>query len=468
MYRLIWLTFFALSALSRLACAQTAVAPGMVATLNSTSQVIKMRALNAKSALLLEWHDLGDARTELRFNAPNVEFIGAAVRATPSLPAFYMHYSGAQDAAQRRQSTHSLVINNPSLGGRYYLYVEAVTSEFTQPSELADVFVLEVQGQSAAQPMRRAGICDDLPSSGPSLGQIDSCLQRLSTELKIPRAVLRAMLSHESGWSTTVLSGDCGIGLMQITPFPTPVSSGCTRAIVLATSVQSLDKAQGEILPGVQGDNDFTTTFSPDIRPDRNLLFDDWRYNLEFGARFLLALKSRSATGAPQFYAGLDAGLGENWFYPASWFNSGAGATSGPAFGLHSKPRGNANTPANFPYFERLLNVSARRISLGAGIANIIGASINISLPGPAQVQNVIQLPIPEFAFANFCAGDRIRFRGNGLGSAELLNLATRGSAECPSTASLNLGAAAVPVTRLPYGAIEADLLFANGFEGAP
>ncbi|MBK9682636.1 MAG: hypothetical protein IPO59_04890 [Betaproteobacteria bacterium] len=137
--------------------------------------------------------------------------------------------------------------------------------------------------------------------------QYASAAEKIGSTYQIPTEILKAIILQESSWrqfkcsssgvKTPLVSGDGGIGLMQVT---------C-----------AYDQCpQGRLVTDANGNTRIaidTLTLTSSLKQK---LRDDWQYNIEVGAKILLAKKGLSdASGSKDFR------IIENWYYALARYN---------------------------------------------------------------------------------------------------------------------------------------------------
>jgi hypothetical protein len=130
----------------------------------------------------------------------------------------------------------------------------------------------------------------------------------LASTYGVPADILRAVMLQEStlqqyrcyadGTKRGLVSGDGGIGLMQVTPATVCPSDICSLGSLRPDSRVSI----------------VSLVLTPELKQK---LADDWKFNMEVGARILLAKKGLSdASGSWK-----DPAILENWYYPLARYN---------------------------------------------------------------------------------------------------------------------------------------------------
>lgn len=216
------------------------------------------------------------------------------------------------------------------------------------------------------------------------LRQYESYADQLGSTYKVPPEIIKEVMLHESGWRqfrcdstgqrTALMSGDGGVGLMQVT---------CGGDQCFIGNVSSAPS---------------TLTLTSELKQK---LKDDWKFNMEIGVRILLAKKYFSdSTSGPKNPAVL-----ENWYYPLANYNgyiqwrpelvdycSSPGPYNDPRAPCYSRRSlASIDDRTVFPYqeiiFGHLAGYSKASIAaVSQTLKDLLPPDIKVTLPGPSSV----------------------------------------------------------------------------------
>ena len=190
------------------------------------------------------------------------------------------------------------------ISGRAIISREAVSYIVTDGGDLdAD----GLPNGSIVDPVALAISTSTYSSTCNPVGQYANYAEQIGKTYQVPAEVLKAVMLQESGWrqftcdssgkASALISGDGGIGLMQVTC----AGDSCPQGR-LSTDAQGKTRIAIDTLT-------LTSTLKQKLK-------DDWKYNLEVGARILLAKKGQSDASGTK-----DPLVIENWYYPLARYN---------------------------------------------------------------------------------------------------------------------------------------------------
>lgn len=270
------------------------------------------------------------------------------------------------------------------ISGRADISREAISYSLTDGGELdAD----GLPNGSIADPVALALATSTYSATCNPVDQYANFAEQIGTTYQIPVEVLKAVMLQESGWrqftcdgngnKTPLISGDGGIGLMQVTC----AGDSCPQGR-LSTDAQGKTKVVIDTLI-------LTSALKQKLK-------DDWQYNLEVGAKILLAKRGESdAFGAK------DPLVIENWYYPLARYNGylqykasdldycvSPGPYNDPIAPCYSRSALSALFNRNiFPYQELIYGHIAgySKTTIDSAIRQLL-PEIKATLPGPKAI----------------------------------------------------------------------------------